>query len=267
MLKWSVSLTMLFKEVSFVHRLLAAKEAGFNAVEFMWPSGVDLDTLVAAHQASGVEVALFNVDSGDVPAGERGFPNDPARRDWWRARADTAIALAGKLGCSRLNVQAGNEVPGISHSAMLDCLCENLTWALEQTADITFFLEPLNRFEHPRYILGRTSDALQIVECINHPRMKILFDVYHAQRTEGNLTRLIQEHLEHIGHIQIADSPARNQPGSGEINWKFLLGQLETQNFEGYTGLEYVPVPDTLGSLGWLPYQRRVSCTVNNLSL
>ena len=267
MLKWSANLTMLFKEVPFVERLQAAADAGFRAVEFMWPIGVDLDAIIAARASSGVEVALFTVDSGDVPAGERGFPSKPSKRSWWRERTQVAIDLAARLGCSRLNVQAGNEVAGLSRQAMFDCLSENLQWALEQTQDITFFLEPLNRFEHTRYILGRTSDALEIIERVNHPRLKLQFDVYHTQRTEGNLLKLIQTHFAHIGHIQIADSPARNQPGTGEINWKYLLAQIETMNYDSFIGLEYIPAPDTLGSFGWLPKDKRVTCATTDLTL
>jgi hydroxypyruvate isomerase len=266
MLKWAANLTMLFKEVPFVERLQAAAQAGFGAVEFMWPIGVDLVALVAAHAASNVKVALFNVDSGNVPAGERGFPNDPAKRDWWRERTQVAIELAGRLGCTHLNVQAGNEVPDLSRDAMFACLSENLAWALEQAPGITFFLEPLNRFEHPRYILGRTSDALQIITGVNSPHLKLQFDVYHTQRTEGNLTKLIQTHFAHIGHLQIADSPTR-KPGTGEINWKYLLRQVETLNYDGYIGLEYIPAPDTLSSLGWLPVNGRGSCPINELIL
>ena len=267
MLRWSANLTMLFKDVPYVERLQAAADAGFRTVEFMWPIGVDLDDLVAARDSSGVEVALFNVDSGDVPAGERGFPNDPAKREWWRERTKVAIDLAARLGCSRINVQAGNEVAGLSRTAMFDCLSENLQWALGQTQDITFFLEPLNCFEHTRYILGRTSDAMEIIERINHPRLMLQFDIYHTQRTEGNLVKLIQTHFTHIGHVQIADSPARNQPGTGEINWKYLLGQLESMNYGGYIGLEYIPAPDTLGSFGWIPAPHRVSCATSDLIL
>ena len=267
MLKWSANLTMLFKDLPFNDRIQAAGNAGFEAVEFMWPIGVDLDALVAATKASGVKVVLINVDSGDVPAGERGFPNDPSRREWWRERTRVAIDLAEQLGCSRLNVQAGNDVPGLARQAMLDCLCENLQWALGQTQEITFFLEPLNRFEHTRYILGRTSDALEIIERLNHPRLKLQFDVYHTQRTEGNLVKLIQTHFKHIGHIQIADSPKRNQPGTGEINFNYVLGQLEALNYDGFIGLEYIPEPDTLGSFGWLPKEKRTTCTTADLIL
>jgi hydroxypyruvate isomerase len=265
MLKWSANLTMLFKDVPFINRLQAAADAGFGVVEFMWPIGVDLDALVAATRASGMKVALFNVDSGDVPSGDRGFPNDPSKRDWWRERARVAIDLAERLGCSRINVQAGNEVSGLSRQAMFDCLSGNLQWVLEQTQATTFFLEPLNRFEHTRYILGRTSDAIEIIERLKHPRLKLMLDLYHTQRTEGNLVKLIQTYFKHIGHIQIADSPARNQPGTGEINWKYVLGQIDALNYDGYIGLEYIPAPDTLGSFGWLSKENRITCDVSVL--
>jgi hydroxypyruvate isomerase len=267
MLRWSVNLTMLFKEVPFVERLKAAATAGFGAVEFMWPSDINLDTLVAARIESGVDVALFNVDSGNVAAGERGFPNDPARKDWWRSRMAAAIELAGRLRCPRLNVQAGNNVVGVSEAEMLDCLCENLAWALEQTAEITLFLEPLNRIEHPRYILDSTAEALKVIERLNHPRLKLQFDIYHTQRTEGNLVGLLQKHMAHIGHIQIADSPGRHQPGTGEINWKYVLGQVETLNYDGYIGLEYNPIHETLGSFAWLPLNQRNACEAQELNL
>jgi hydroxypyruvate isomerase len=266
MLRWSVNLTMLFKEVPFVQRLQAAATAGFGAVEFMWPSGINLDTLAAARSASGVDVALFNVDSGDVAAGERGFPNDPARKDWWRSRMAAAIELAGRLGCLRLNVQAGNFVEGVSQAEMLDCLCENLTWALEQTPDLTLFLEPLNRIEHPRYILDSTAEALKVIEHLKLSRLKLQFDVYHTQRTEGNLVGLLQKHISHIGHIQIADSPGRHQPGTGEINWKYVLSQVEALNYDGYVGLEYNPIPDTLNSIKWLPLNQRKTCGAQELN-
>ncbi|MDX9954936.1 MAG: TIM barrel protein [Anaerolineae bacterium] len=270
MLNWSANLTMLFKDLPFVERLHAAASAGFGAVEFMWPTGVNLDELVAARIASGVQVVLFNMDSGDVAAGDRGFPNDPSRRAWWRTRLMDALELAERLGgCPRLNIQAGNEVPGLTRSVMLDCLTENLDWALEQTqtTGISLFLEPLNRFEHPHYILSRTSEALEVLERLRHPRLKLQFDLYHTQRTEGNLISLLRAHHNAIGHIQIADSPARHQPGTGEIAWRFVLGELETLGYTGFIGLEYIPVPDTLTSLQWLPTSKRRACTTADLIL
>ena len=270
MLTWSANLTMLFKELPFVERLAAAANAGFAAVEFMWPTGVNLDDLVAARASSGLQVTLFNMDSGDVAAGDRGFPNAPSRRPWWRARLLDALELAERRGgCTRLNIQAGNETPELSRPASLDCLTENLAWALEQTATAgtTFLLEPLNHFEHPRYLLSRTSEALEVLERLRHPRLKLQFDLYHTQRTEGNLVSLLHAHHNAIGHLQIADSPARHQPGTGEIAWRFVLGELDALGYTGFVGLEYIPLPDTLTSLRWLPADKRRACAPADLVL
>jgi len=269
MIRWSANLSMLFNEVSFLERLDAAAKAGFGAVEFLWPSGVDLNALAAAKQQAEVDVALFGIDPGDMPKGDRGFPNDPAKIKWWRERADAAFDLAKKLGTRRMNVLAGNEIEGLTRAQMIDCLCENLTWAIPRADanDVTLVVEPLNRIESPRYILGRTAEALQVIESLHSPRVQLQFDVYHTQRTEGNLVRLLQEHIRQIGHIQIADSPARAQPGTGEINWRFVLSELEKLGYAGYVGLEYKPSPTTLASLAWLPHDKRRACRTDDLSL
>jgi hydroxypyruvate isomerase len=258
---------MLFKEVPFLERFEAAARAGFDTVEFLWPSGVDLDALVRAKEASGLAVVLFNVDAGDVPAGERGFPNNPVRKEWWRERTLTAFDLADRLGTRLINVLAGNQVVDASRAEMIDCLCENLTWALEQHPEITLLLEPLNPLQNQRYLLTSLSEAMQVIDRLNHPRVKLQFDLYHVQRTQGDLVENLRRHLRHIAHIQAADAPGRHQPGTGEIHWPFVLGQLEAMGYGGYVGLEYNPLPDTLGSLTWLPQDLRRQCMAVQMNL
>jgi hydroxypyruvate isomerase len=267
MIRWSANLTMLFKEVPFLQRFATASRAGFGAVEFLWPNGVDLDALVRAKEASDLKVVLLNVDAGDVPAGERGFPNDPVRKEWWRERTVTAFDLADRLGTRLVNVLAGNQVVDRSRAEMLDCLCGNLLWALEQHPEITLLLEPLNPLQNPRYLLTSLAEAMQVIDRLNHPRVKLQFDLYHVQRTQGDLVENLRRHLPHIAHIQAADAPGRNQPGTGEINWPFVLGQLEGMGYGGFVGLEYNPLPDTLGSLTWLPHDLRRQCMAVELNL
>jgi hydroxypyruvate isomerase len=266
MIRWSVSLTLLFKEVPFLDRFQAAAEAGFGAVEFQWPTSVNLDALVTAKEAAGLEVAAFNVDAGDISAGERGFSNDPARRDWWRERVLLAFDLAQRLRCRRLTILAGNAVPGLSRSAMLDCLTDNLAWAVAQVGalGIALLLEPLNPIENPHYLLSRIADALDVMERLSDPYLQLQLDMYHTHRTEANLTEVLQRYITHIGHIQIADSPVRNEPGSGAIDWRFVLGQLEALNYQEYVGLEYNPRSSTLQSLDWLPPDKRRQSTVRD---
>jgi hydroxypyruvate isomerase len=267
MIRWSANLTMLFKEVPFLERFAAANRAGFSTVEFLWPGGVDLDALVRAKEASDLKVVLFNVDAGDVPAGERGFPNDPTRKEWWRERTLTAFELANRLGTRLINVLAGNQVVDVSRAEMLDCLCENLIWALEQHPDMTLLLEPLNPPQNQRYLLTSLVEVMQVIDRLNHSRVKLQFDLYHVQRTQGELVENLRRHLRHIAHIQAADAPGRNQPGTGEIHWPYVLGQLEAMGYGGYVGLEYNPLPDTLGSLTWLPHDLRKQCMAVQLNL
>lgn len=267
MIRWSANLTLLFKEVPFLDRFGAAALAGFDTVEFLWPSGVDLNALVHAKEASDLTVVLFNVDAGDVPAGERGFPNDPARKAWWRERTLKALDLADRLGTRLINVLAGNQVVDRSRAEMIDCLCENLLWALEQHPHITLLLEPLNPLQNQRYLLISLPEAMQVIDRLAHPRVKLQFDLYHVQRTQGDLVENLRQHLPYIAHIQAADAPGRNQPGTGEIHWPFVLGQLEGMGYGGYVGLEYNPLPDTLGSLTWLPQELRRDCMAVQMNL
>jgi hydroxypyruvate isomerase len=268
-LRWSANLSLLFKEVPFLERFQSASAAGFGAVEFLWPAGVDLEALVDTKEAAGVDVALFNIDAGDIAKGERGFPNLPTHKRWWRERTELALDLAERLGAPRLNALAGNESSEFTKEQMRDCLLENLAWAIPkaQAAGVTLLLEPLNRFENPPYMLRSIDDTVSILTRLNSPQVKLQFDIYHTQRNEGNLVRLLQMHADRIGHIQIADSPERHQPGTGEINWRYVLGQLEACEYHGYVGLEYNPHPTTLDSLAWLPAAGRRACTAQDLTL
>lgn len=268
MLRFSVNLSMLFGEVPFLRRFGAAAGAGFGAVEFLWPSGVDLDELVEAKEVADLEVALFNVDAGDMSKGDRGFPSDPSRRDWWRERFDAALALAASLDCSRLNVLAGNVIEGVEREAQIDCLMDNLRWAAPraEAADVTLMLEALNRFEHPRYLFTHTDEVLGVIERVGGSTVRLQYDVYHMQRMEGNLVATLRRCMERTGHIQIADSPDRHEPGSGEINYACVLAEIERLGYEGYIGLEFVPSTSTEGSLAWLPRDKRRTATATELN-
>lgn len=269
MLRFSVNISMLFREVDFLDRFAAVAGAGFDAVEFLWPAGVDLDELVTAKERARVEVALFNVDAGDMAAGDRGFPNHPGRRDWWRERFLVALDLAERLGCRRINVLAGNDVDGLGRSEQISCLVDNLRWALPRAerAGVTLLLEALNRFEHPRYIFVRSAEVLDVVGTVGSPQVKFQYDAYHLQRMEGNLTATLRQAIGEIGHIQIADAPDRHEPGSGEINFRYLLGEVERLGYGGYVGLEYNPAGSSEESLGWLPLAKRRAAQVSDLFL
>lgn len=269
MLKFSANTSMLFTEVPFLDRFQRARDAGFGAAEFLWPAGTDLDDLVAAKEAASVDVALFNVNEGDLAAGERGFLSHPHRQEWWRDAFRQALGLAQRLGCRCLHTMAGNRLPGLSRQEQLACAVDNLRWALPQleAAGITAMIEVLNLFDNPEFLLYHTSHAMELLDQIDTERVQFQFDAYHIQRMEGDLIATIREHVDRMGHVQIADSPGRHQPGTGEINYRNVLAALDDAGYAGYVGLEYVPLGTTEESLAWLPHAARRTASVEDLAL
>jgi hydroxypyruvate isomerase len=165
-----------------------------------------------------------------------------------------AIEIAGKLGVRRVNCLVGKELPDVSRDVQWGTLKENLALAAErmQGAGIMQVLEPLNPYDAPGYFIPTPSLGFKVVEEIDHPNLFLEYDVYHAQRTEGNLVATIRGKIGRIGHVQVADSPARNEPGTGEINYPYVLKALDDAGYGGWVSLEYKPWGRTEDSLGWL---------------
>lgn len=258
-MKFDVNVSILFKERPFLERFSAARGAGFLAVEFWWPSGEDLGEVEAAIKDAGVEVALFNFDAGDMPGGDRGLAGDPERHEQFRENVPVALDLAERLGCTRLNALVGHERPG-RREEQLDLARGNVAFAAEEAdkRGVEVMVEAVNTFENGPFLLYTTKDMVDFVERVGRENVKAQYDVYHMQRMEGNLVANMREHIEGIGHIQIADSPGRNEPGTGEINYEYVLSELEALGYDGYVGLEYNPSDgDTFGSLGWIPEASR----------
>jgi hydroxypyruvate isomerase len=254
------NLSMLFKEVDFAARFGRAQEAGFKAVEFWWPAGEDLGEVEAAIKDSGLEVALFNFDAGDMPNGDRGLVSDPERKQEFRENVPVALELAHAVGCPRLNALLGLELNGIGREEQLELAGDNISWAAEQAADhgIEVMVEAVNTFENGPYLLSHTKAAADFVESVGRDNVKLQYDAYHMQRMEGNIVATLREHIGDITHIQVADSPDRGQPGTGELNYRYIFGVLDELSYAGWIGLEYKPTTDsTEDSLVWLPQEKR----------
>ena len=255
-MRFCVNVSILFKEVPFLERFGRTREAGFSAVEFWWPGGEDLDEVERAIKEAELSVALFNFYAGDMSAGDRGLVSDPERQDKFRDNVPVALELAGRLGCERLNVLVGHEGQGMSREERLNLARENVAWAAERAAQhgVGVVVEAVNTFENGPYLLYTTKDAVGFVESVGSENVEIQHDFYHMQRMEGNLVANLREHIGLIGHVQVADSPDRGEPGTGEIHYPFVLGELERLGYDGYVGLEYNPTTAaTEDSLGWLP--------------
>jgi hydroxypyruvate isomerase len=269
MLRIDVNISFLLKEVPFLERFERAANLDFSAVEFPWPGDDNLAAIAVRVRETGLEVVLMNFDAGDMASGERGFLNDDSRKEWLRARFSRAIEFATQIGCPRLNALVGNTIPGKSREGQIDQVLENLTWIADYaaTAGIGVVVEALNSFENPRYLLTNTGETLKLLGEVDRPNLKYQYDMYHMQRMEGNVIATLREHIGQIGHIQIADSPDRHEPGTGEINFPHVLTELDTLGYEGYVGLEYNPTRSSEESFAWLPDDRREAIAVNGLRL
>lgn len=252
--KFAANLTMLFTEVPFLERFARSRKAGFTYIEYLFPYPFKPEELKAELDKHGLQQVLFNLPSGDWAAGDRGIGASPGREAEFRAGVPRAIEYAQVLGVPRLNCLAGKRVPGRSDEEHWQTLVENARFAATQLAShgMELLLEPINHFDVPGFFLNRTEQAIRLLDEIAQPNVRLQYDVYHAQREEGELAATLGKHLARIGHIQIADNPGRHQPGTGEIHFAFLFRRLDELSYPGYIGLEYAPTPDTAGSLGWL---------------
>lgn len=258
-MRFSVNVSILFKEAPFLERFGRAREAGFGAVEFWWHGGEEPDEVEKAIRDAGVEVALFNFDAGDMPAGDRGLVSDPARQDRFRENVPVALDLAQRLGCRRMNVLLGHEIPGMQRAEQFALARENVRFAADAVgeAGVEVVVEAVNTIENGPYLIHTTREAVEFARSVG-PDVRIQHDFYHMQRMEGDLAANLREHYGMVGHVQIADSPGRGEPGTGEIHYPYLLGVLEELGYEGYVGLEYNPTTETTEqSLGWLPRELR----------
>lgn len=250
--KFVANLSMLFNELPFMERFEAASQAGFEAVEFMFPYDYTAEEIKKALDANGLKLVLFNLPAGDWSAGERGIAAHPERQSEFRQGVEKAIAYARVFGTPRLNCLVGKKLPGTQEQHRV--LIENLRYAAEklQSAGIKLLVEPVNHFDVPGFLLNKTQDALNIIAEVGHPNLFLQYDIYHAQREEGELALTLKTHLGKIQNIQIADNPGRHQPGTGEINFRFLLWTIDALGYDGYVSMEYVPTPNTEVSLNWL---------------
>jgi hydroxypyruvate isomerase len=249
---------MMFTDEPFLNRFARAAGAGFDAVEFLFPYDYTEAEVTGAARAAGVQVVLFNTVPGDWSKGERGLAALPGREQAFLDGVKKALDYATAIGCPRLHAMAGLVPEGADRAEMGATYRRNLEQAaaLAARASIDIVIEPINTRDIPGFFLNRTEEAAAVIADVGAPNIKIQFDIYHRQIMQGDLARAIAEHLPLIGHMQLADNPGRNEPGTGEINYPFLFGEIDRIGFEGWIGCEYKPKGDTEAGLGWFaPYK------------
>jgi hydroxypyruvate isomerase len=252
--RFAANLSMLYTDSPFMDRFSRAKASGFQFVEYMSPYEHEIAELARNLRQHGLTQVLFNLPAGDWGAGDRGIAAHPDRIPEFRRGVTTAIKIAQALGVPQMNCLVGKRDGSIPLEEQRRVMVENLRHAAEELAkaNIRLLIEMLNPFDVPGFLIASPRGAFAVQDEVRSPNLKIQYDVYHAQRTEGDLGRTIQANLERIGHMQIADNPGRHQPGTGEINYRFLLSFLDRVGYEGYIGVEYAPEGTTEQSLGWV---------------
>jgi len=253
MLKFCANLAFLFTERPMRERFAAAAAAGFAAVEFPAPYD-DVDGYAALLREHQLRLVLFNLPMGDFAAGERGFAVDPQRRDEFRAGVDQAVKAARRLECTRINALVGIRTPDLDEATAWATAVENLRYAAERLREIGAMLlvEPLNALDAPGFFVSTTASALQLLDDLGAENARLQFDCYHAQRGEGNVIDTFRRNVARIGHVQIADSPDRHQPGTGELAYERILRAVDATGYDGWIGLEYRPLGTTEESLDWV---------------
>ena len=241
MLTLSACIEMLFPERPFLERIDAAAEAGLTAFEFWGWRDKDLDAIVERQRAHGLRVSSISAEPNNILV-------DPAQHEAFLAGLEPSFEAARRLGCTTLIVLTGDERPGIPRARQIDAVVEVLRQAapLAEQAGVTLALEPLNSLvDHPGYLLTRADEGFAILDRVGSPAVKLLFDIYHQQVTEGNLTQRLTGHIDQIAHIHVADVPGRHEPGTGEINYRFVLEQVVQAGYDGFIGLEFYPAKAT----------------------
>ena len=248
--KFSANLGFLWKELSLADAIRAAKEAGFSAVECHFPYEEDAEEVKLALKETDFTMLGLNTRRGDVENGDNGLSAIPDRVQEARAAIDEAIEYASNISAHNIHVMAGFADGADAHETFI----QNLTYACETAHkhNIQILIEPLNHYDAPGYFLKTTDQALNIINQVNQPNLKLMFDCYHVQLMEGDLTNRFKALKPHIGHVQFASVPDRGAPDHGEVNYDHIFQVILDEGYTAPLGAEYKPTGPTEQSLGWM---------------
>jgi hydroxypyruvate isomerase len=252
--RFAANLSCLFGDVTLLDRFDAAARAGFTDVELAAPYDHPPEELARAARDAGTAVAVLDLPPGRWERGDRGMACDPDRATEFRDGIARALAYAGVLGCGRLHALAGVRPPGIADDDVRAAWIAAMRLAARAVATEgrTLLVEGRNARDVPGYFLTGSAQAFELLAEVGEPNIHYSYDVYHMQIAEGDLARTLERRLAGIGHVRIADVPGRNEPGTGEISFGFLLRHLDRIGYRGLVGCAYRPRARTLEGLSWL---------------
>ena len=251
MLRFSANLGFLWTDLALTDAIKVAASNGFDAVECHWPFDVSSKSVDKTLKGLGLPMVSLNTRPGNLKAGDFGMAAVPGREAQARSYVKEAITYAEAVDAHAVHVMAGRTDHG---EAAEDCFRDNLIYASELAAlhNVTILIEPINRNDVKGYHLAYVEDAVETIEATKRENIKLMFDCYHVQITQGDTVRLVRDNIEHIGHIQIAAVPDRGEPDSGVLDYREVFSVLEELNYDGFIGAEYRPRRGTAEGLGWL---------------
>lgn len=257
--QFAANLTMMFNEVAFPERFGAAAQAGFSAVEFLFPYDYAPQQVAAWLHDNALQNVLFNLPPGDWAAGERGLAALPGREGEFRAGVERGVRYALALGTPRVHMMAGLVPEGADPRALEQLYLGNLRHAADAFArhGIEVLIEPINGRDMPAYFVQTQAQAHALRAACGAPNVKVQMDFYHAQIMEGDLATTFRKHAAGIGHVQIAGVPERHEPDDGEVDYGYLFRLLDELGYQGWVGCEYRPRGRTVDGLGWLAAARQ----------
>ena len=269
MRRFDVNLSILFTELPLLERPSAAAAAGFDAVELWWPfaSAVpadrDVDALVGAVRDAGVQLVGLNFFAGDMPAGDRGLVSWPSRSAEFRDNVDVAVGVGEQLGCRAFNALYGNRVDDAGREEQDALAVENLALAAAAADRVGAVVLVEAVSGAPRYPLTRADDAIGVMDRVHREtgagNLRFLADLYHLAVNGDDVDKVISTYTGRTGHVQIADAPGRNEPGTGGLDLDGWLAELDAAGYDGWVGLEYKPSGASADSFDWLPRDQRAS--------
>ncbi len=256
--RFAANLTLMFNEYEFLDRFEAAADAGFEAVEFLFPYDHPPEAVAARLHRHKLTQALFNMPPGDWAAGDRGMAAIAERTEELRGTFAKALPYIQATDVKQVHLMAGK----VPRSAGSDrTFKDNVRWYAEQLAvhGVTLVLEPLNTRDNPGYYLVDFDHVGEMIRELAIPNLKLQFDIYHCQILHGDVTMRLRSAMPTVGHVQIASVPSRHEPDGEELNFPFLFDELDRLGYDGFVGCEYRPRGVTADGLGWFQPYRRVA--------
>ncbi|WP_134724687.1 hydroxypyruvate isomerase family protein [Paracoccus luteus] len=248
MARFAANLTFLFTELPMIDRFAAARRAGFDGVEILFPYDLSAKELSAAAQAAGLEFVLLNTPPPNWAGGPRGFAAIPGGEDRFRRDFDRALRYAQVLRARHIHVMAGKGEGAAARATFID----NLRWACARAPHASLTVEPINPADMPGYFLADFDLAAEVIAAVGAPNLGLQFDAYHAHLITGDVADCWHRHAGLVRHVQIAGAPGRHEPRVGDIDYADFFRRVDAAGYRGWVSAEYVPQTTTEAGLRWL---------------